>query len=86
MEQPTSVSAQKIEAKIRTQINEGKYYERLAGHNKTLKDLTERFIKEHAPKVSVKMQLSYETSLKHLIPYFGEMNLLSISPKIYFTI
>ncbi len=37
---------------------------------------------EHAPKMSVSTQSSYATSLEHLNPYFGEYNLLSISPKM----
>ncbi len=73
--------AKAIEAKIRTEIVEGVYFEKLVGRNKTFKDMAERFMKEHAPKVSINMQSSYTISLKHLIPYFGESNLMSISPK-----
>jgi integrase len=76
------LSAQKIDNKIRTQINEGSYFERLDGHNKTFKDMMDKFMKEHAPKVSINTQSSYTVSLKHLIPYFGETNLTSISPKM----
>ena len=39
-------------------------------------------MKEHSPKVSISMQESYTTSLKHLDPFFGSSNLLSISPKM----
>jgi integrase len=74
--------AQAIEAKIRTEIVEGKYYEKLAGNNKTFIDMMDKFMKEHAPKVSNKTQTSYTTSLNHLIPFFGESSLLSISPKM----
>ena len=74
--------AQAIEAKIRTEIVEGTYFEKLAGHSKTFSKLIERFMKEHAPKVSNNMQTSYKTSLNHLIPFFGESSLLSISPKM----
>ncbi len=73
--------ARAIEAKIRTEIIEGSYFEKLVGHKKTFKDLVDRYLKEHAPKVSINMQISYTVSLKHLTPYFGEMNLTSISPK-----
>ncbi len=44
--------------------------------------MMDKFIREYAPKVSVKMQSSYGTSLKHLIPYFGDMVLISVSPKL----
>ncbi len=74
--------AQAIEAKIRTEIVEGKYYEKLIGQNKTFNDLMDKFILEHAPKVSTSMQRNYKAALNHLIPIFGGLNLLSISPKI----
>lgn len=61
--------AQAIEAKIRTEIVEGNYFDKPIGSNKTFKDMMNQFMKEHAPKVSVKMQLSYESSLKHLNPF-----------------
>ncbi len=73
--------AKSIEAKIRTEIVEGKYLEKPIGKDKTFKDMMEKFMREHAPKVSISMQRSYSSSLKHLIPSFGESVLLSISRK-----
>ncbi len=73
--------AQAIEAKIRTGVIEGSYFEKPIGHNKTFKQLMEKFMKEHAPKVSIKMQESYDVSLKHFIPFFGDSKLSSISRK-----
>ena len=73
--------AQAIEAKIRTEIVEGSYFEKLIGSKKTFKDMAERFMKEYAHKVSSSMQISYTTSLNHFIPFFKETNLLSITPK-----
>ena len=73
--------AKAIEAKIRTDIIERKYYEKPIGREKAFKQLMERFMKEHAPKVSAGMQRSYASSLKHLIPFFGDATLLSISRK-----
>ena len=74
--------AKAIEAKVRTEIVEGSYFEKLIGRNKTFKDMMDKFMFEHAPKVSVSTQSSYATSLKHLDPFFGKSNLLSISPKM----
>ena len=74
-------SAQKIENRIKDQVNDGKYFERLAGHNRTFNDMMDKFMKEHAPKVSGSMQNSYASSLKHLIPFFGEVALLSVTKK-----
>ena len=73
--------AQAIEAKIRTEIVEETYFEKLIGSKKTFKDMAERFMKEYAPKVSSNMQISYTTSLNHFNPFFEETNLLSITPK-----
>ena len=67
------------EAKVRKDIVDGNYFEKDVGHKKTFKDMMDRFMKEHAPKVSGSMQNSYTSSLKHLIPFFGDLNLLSIS-------
>ncbi len=74
--------AKAIEAKVKTEIVEGTYFEKLIGRNKTFKDMMDKFLKVYAPKVSSNMQRSYTTSLKHLNPFFGESNLLSISPKM----
>ncbi len=74
--------AQAIEAKIRTEIIEGSYFEKLVGRKKTFRDLMDRFMKEHVPKVSSSMQRGCKAKLnKHLIPFFGDSNLLKITPK-----
>ncbi len=75
--------AKAIEAKIRTEIIEGSYFEKLIGRNKSFRDMMEKFMQEHAPKVSVSMQGGYSSKLKkHLIPFFGDLSLLSITPKM----
>lgn len=74
--------AQIIEAKIRTEIVEGKYYEKAIGETKTFKDMMEKFMKEHAPKRTISMQRSYFASLKRLSPYFGDSKLSVITPKM----
>ncbi len=81
LETPDKKLAQSIEAKIRTDIVEGYYFEKLIGSKKTFKDMAERFMKEYAPVVSSSMQISYTTSLNHFNPFFKETNLLSITPK-----
>lgn len=42
----------------------------------------DKFMAEHAPTVSENTQRSYTTSLKFLLPHFGDSNLISISPKM----
>ncbi len=75
--------AKSIEAKIRTEIVEGSYFEKLIGRNKTFKDMMDKLMIEHAPKVSSSWRRGYGIKLRnHLIPFFGEdTKLLSISPK-----
>jgi integrase len=74
--------AKTIEAKIRTEIVEGSYFDNLAGRNKNFKDLMNRFITEYAPTLSENTQRSYTTSLKFLMPFFKDSNLISITPKM----
>ena len=62
--------AKAIEAKIRTEIIEGKYYEKLAGDNKTFRDMMKRFMQTHALKVAVNTQKAYSSYLKNLTPLF----------------
>ncbi len=64
--------AKAIEAKIRTEIVEGTYFEKLVGRSKTFKDMMERFMQEYSLKVSKATRISYSTSLTHLDPFFEE--------------
>lgn len=73
--------AQAIESKLRTELVEGKYFDKYAGEHKTFREMIERFMKEHAPKVSKNMQKSYMVSAKHLLSFFGDSRLLAITPK-----
>jgi integrase len=73
--------AKAIEAKIRTDIVQGKYYEKPIGNDNTFSQLVDKFIKECAPKRSISMQKSYIASSKHLIPFFGDINLLAITSR-----
>ena len=74
--------AKDIEAKIRTEIVEDTFFDKPIGNDKTFSQLINKFMVEYAPKKSVNMQKSYATSRKHLIPFFGDLNLVSISPKM----
>ena len=73
--------AKSIEAKIRTEIVEGKYYKKPIGNDKTFSQLVDKFMKEYAPKKSVSMQNSYVASIKHLVPFFGDLHISSITRK-----
>ncbi len=70
-----------IEAKLRTELIEGKYFDRLEGERRTFQELMQRFMKEHAPKVSENTRVLYGASLKHLSGFFGDMVLSEITSK-----
>ncbi len=74
--------ARAIEAKVRAEIVEGKYYEKPIGSNKTFMQLIDAFMKEHAPMQARNTQVSYNTSLNHLRPFFGETCIAAITPKM----
>ena len=74
--------ARAIEAKIRIEIIEGSYFDKLVGSKKTFNGMVERFMKEYAPKVSKATGISYSSSLTHLNPFFEETRLIDITPKM----
>lgn len=74
--------AKAIEGKLRTQLITGEYFDRCEGEGKTFKDMAEKFMKEHAPKLSMNMQISYRTSLGNLMPYFSDFKISQITPKM----
>ena len=73
-----------IEAKIRTEIAEGKYLEKPIGDSKTFPGMMEKFMREHAPKVSFNTQCSYSASNKHLSIQFGDSKLSAITPTMIY--
>ena len=74
--------AKAIEAKIKAEIVEGKFFDKPVGQYKTFKDMMEKFMKEHAPKNSLNTRKSYSVSSRHLLSYFGESKLTGITPKM----
>ena len=74
--------AQAIEAKLRTEVVEGTYFEKRIGHNKSFNALMDKFMKEYAPTVSENMQSAYKCYLKNLSKYFGDSQLGTIKPNL----
>jgi len=79
---PDRKLAEKIYAKVTTEITEGKWFDRDAASRHTYDEMKERFIQEHAPTVSAGMQRSYQVSFKHLDGYFGGLTLDKITPDL----
>jgi site-specific recombinase XerD len=61
--------AKKIEAKIKTQLIEGKWLDRLPGQEKTFKEMMERYMTEHS-QPRKKSWRRDKISLLHLLPFF----------------
>jgi len=74
--------AQRIYDKVKGEIAEGKWFERLPGQDKTFKELMEKYIVEHSPKKSPKQHIRDKSSLGHLSPYFEGFALTEITPKM----
>ena len=73
--------AKDMESKIRVQLIEESFFDKPIACTKTLRQMIDKFMKEHAPKNSRSMQRSYSSYLKHLMRIFGNIKLTLISPK-----
>jgi integrase len=71
--------AETIEAKIKLDIAQGKYFTAIPGKTKTVREMMEKFMTEYAPKRREKTRRSYKTSLNNLLPVFGDMKLADIT-------
>ena len=71
--------AQRIYDKVKGEIAEGKWFERLPGEDKTFKEMMEKYLNEYASKrVSKK---SFRGYAKKPIFYLGDYTLSEITPK-----
>jgi len=73
--------AKRIFDKVRGEIAEGKWFERLPGEDKDFEEMMEKYMKEHSipKKASTKRD---KTSLLHLNPFFGKSLLTEITPSL----
>ncbi len=67
--------AEKILAKIETQIVEGRWFEVDRAKQYTFKDMMERFMTEHAPTKEAMTQRRYKSTLPHLDSFFSGLTL-----------
>jgi len=75
--------AEKIYCKVKTQLAEGKWFEKDPDSVRTLEELMERYLAEHS--AVNKTQKSYvrdEIISRHLLNFFGDINLTEIRPSI----
>jgi len=73
--------AQRIYDKIRCEVTEGKWFERLPGADKTFREMMEKYMAEHSEpkKASAERDRSSST---HLLPFFGGFLLGDITQRL----
>jgi len=75
--------AEKIYHKVMVQIAEGKWYPREAGTDKTVKELLERYLRDHSkPNKAPTTHLCDLSRVQHLIRAFGDLTLKEIRPSL----
>jgi integrase len=74
--------ANKILAKVQTQIIEEKWFDVDEARKHTFEELMDRFMEEHAPKTETTTQRRYSAARAHLERYFENMTLADITPKV----
>jgi len=75
--------AQRIHDKIRGQIAEEKWFERLPGEDKTFRELVEKYMGEHSAKNKAESSHIRDKSLfHHLLQFFGDCIISKIAPKL----
>jgi integrase len=70
--------AQRIYDKVRGEIAEGRWFERVPGENKTFKEMIEKFVDNCIPQRSEK---PYGSNLQTLFNFFGNCFLSKLTPK-----
>jgi integrase len=71
--------AQRILDKVKGEIAEGKWFEKLPGEDRTFKEMMDKYMAEH----SIPNKVSHDRdkrSLLHLMPFFGDLLISEITP------
>jgi integrase len=73
--------AQRILDKVKGEIAEGKWFEKLPGEDRTFAEMMEKYMEEHSEPKKASTERD-KASLVHLSPYFGEYAITTITPKM----
>ncbi len=74
--------AKRIEAKLVTEIEEGRWFEKPVGADKTLRDLLKKYMEEHSALNKAQTSHIRDKSLaNHLLRYLGEYIVTDLSPR-----
>ena len=80
-ETPDRKLAGAILAKVRTDIVEGKFFDKLEAQHHTFGDMMEQYLAERSIVKAPKSRMRDSSALKHLLPVFGEKLLAEVTPK-----
>ena len=73
--------AQRILDKVKGEIAEGKWFEKLPGEDRTFKEMMDKYMAEHSARNKAPKSHIRDRSLcAHLVSFFGEMELAEITP------
>lgn len=77
--------AQKIEHKVRGEVVEGKWFEKLPGEDKSFREMMEKYMAEHSAMNKTPKSHNRDKSLRdHLLSFFEHLPLTEISPKLIY--
>jgi len=75
--------AQRILDKVKGEIAEGKWFEKLPGEDRTFKEMMDKYMEEHSARNKAPKSHIRDRSLcAHLVSFFGEMELAEITPSL----
>ena len=75
--------AQRIYDKIKGEIAEEKWFERLPGEDKTFKEMMEKYLSEHSARNKApRSHIRDKGIAKHLLASFGDLTIAEITPKL----
>lgn len=75
--------AEKIYFKVKTQIAEGKWFEKMPGEDRTFQEAIERYLSEHSARNKAPLTHLRDKSLSsHLLQSFGGLTLAEIRPHL----
>jgi integrase len=73
--------AKRILDKVKGEIAEGKWFDKLPGEDRTFKEMMEKYMEEHSEPKKASAERD-RASLLHLSPYFGDYAVAEITPKM----
>jgi integrase len=85
--QPTETEdkklAQRILDKVKGEIAEGKWFEKLPGEDKTFREMMEKYMVEHSARNKTRKSHNRDRSLlDHLLESFGDLAIVEITPNL----